>query len=128
MVNDVFFHEDYYRQIELIPEENYFKTLRNLGQTPTDEKNFNGFSKMTIRDCTMDKVMEELCSIRHELKAIGININQMTRVFNTYPEHKRREISARLSFQKYMAIEAQVDRLLETVSKLAVKWLSSDKP
>lgn len=56
------------------------------------------------------------------------NINQMTRVFNTYPEPKRREISARLSFQKYMAIEAQVDRLLETVSKLAVKWLSSDKP
>lgn len=89
---------------------------------------YNRKIRVYTYDCTMDKVMEELCDIRHELKAIGININQMTRVFNTYPEPKQREIFARLSFQKYMAIEAKVDRLLEIVSNLAVKWLSSDKP
>lgn len=89
---------------------------------------YNRKIRVYTYDCTMDKVMEELCGIRSELKAIGININQMTRVFNTYLEPKQREIFARLGFQKYMAIEAKVDRLLEIVSKLAVKWLSSDKP
>jgi hypothetical protein len=34
-------------------------------------------------DVTMNAPMEELASIRKELKAIGININQQTRYFHT---------------------------------------------
>lgn len=88
---------------------------------------YNRKIRVYTYDCTMDKVMEELCSIRLELKAIGININQMTRAFNIYRGPKQREIFARLGFQKYMIIEQKVGRLLEIVSELAQKWLSGDK-
>ncbi|QDW24740.1 plasmid mobilization relaxosome protein MobC [Pedobacter sp. KBS0701] len=36
----------------------------------------------THRDVTMNAPMEQLTNIRKELKAIGININQITRTFN----------------------------------------------
>lgn len=88
---------------------------------------YNRKVRVVTYDCTMDKVMEELADIRSEINSIGVNINQITRVFNTCPEPKRREIFARLGFQKYVQIERKVERLLEIVSHLAKKWLSEDK-
>jgi hypothetical protein len=75
-------------------------------------------------DETLNLVMEELAALRGEIKSIGININQVTRLFNTYPEQRRKEFYAKIAFNQYLGIETKIDRLLTIVSKLAKKWLS----
>lgn len=75
-------------------------------------------------DETMDLLMEELANLRGQIKAIGVNINQITRFFNTYPEPRRKEFYARTAFSEYLEIEVKIDRLLEIISKLAKQWLS----
>lgn len=75
-------------------------------------------------DETLNLVMEELAALRGEIKSIGININQVTRLFNTYPEERRKEFYAKIAFNQYWGIETKIDRLLTIVSKLAKKWLS----
>jgi hypothetical protein len=67
--------------------------------------------------------MEELAQLRTEIKLIGININQMTKLFNTFPELQRKDVYARLGFEQYLKIESKVDRLVELISELGRKWL-----
>src|ERR1700744_4122482 len=45
-------------------------------------------------DASLDKVMEELSTIRKELQAIGININQVTRQFHMQDSSEGRLIKA----------------------------------
>jgi len=75
-------------------------------------------------DETMDLLMEELASLRGQIRAIGVNINQITRLFNTYPEPRRKEFYAKTAFNEYLQIEGKIDRLLEIISKLSKQWLS----
>jgi hypothetical protein len=75
-------------------------------------------------DETLNLVMEELAALRGEIKSIGININQVTRLFNTYPEERRKEFYAKIAFNHYLGIESKIDRLLTIISKLAKRWLS----
>lgn len=77
------------------------------------------------KDKTLDNVMEELAKLRSEIRAIGVNINQITRFFNTYPEPQRKSLYAKMAFQQYQAIEPKIDELFEIISKLAKKWLSA---
>jgi hypothetical protein len=80
--------------------------------------------KVVTKDLTLDNLMEELAKLRTEIKAIGVNINQITKKFNTYPEPSRKAFFAKVAFQEYQAIEPKIDQLLTIISKLAKKWLS----
>jgi len=55
--------------------------------------------------------MEELARLRTEFKRIGLNINQITKLFNSYPEPLQKATYAKLAFDNYLAIETKVDRL-----------------
>ena len=81
--------------------------------------------KTITRDMTFDNTMEALSHLRTEINLIGININQITKLFNSYPEPQRKAIYAKLAFDNYLRIESKVDRLLEIVSQLALKWLQA---
>jgi hypothetical protein len=80
--------------------------------------------KVFTRDMTLDNLMEELARLRGEIRAIGVNINQMTKQFNTFPEWQRKELFARMGFHKYQDLQPKVDQLLAIIGKLAKKWLS----
>lgn len=80
--------------------------------------------KVYTRDLTLDNLMEELARLRTEIRAIGVNINQITRLFNTYPEPQKKHFYAKMAFKEYQAIDSQVTQLLAIISKLAKKWLS----
>ena len=80
--------------------------------------------RVYTRDLTLDNLMEELARLRTEIRAIGVNINQMTKLFNTYPEPQRKLLYAKLAFNEYLKIESKTDQLLTIISKLAKKWLS----
>jgi len=80
--------------------------------------------KVFVRDQTLDNLMEELARLRNEVRSIGININQITRHFNTYPEPQRKALYAKMAFQEYLNVEPKINELLTIISKLAQKWLS----
>lgn len=75
-------------------------------------------------DCSLDKVMEELAALRGEIKAIGININQVVRSFNSYTEPRKREFYAKVAFDQYNGLNKKIDQVFEIISKLSKKWLS----
>lgn len=84
----------------------------------------NRVIRTSSHDGTFDQTMEMLSAIRNELRAIGVNINQITRFFNSYPDARRKEFYAKTAFRTYLEIDSRVNQLLQIVSKVAQKWLS----
>lgn len=80
--------------------------------------------KIYTYDRSLDMVMEELAALRAEIRAIGVNINQITRLFNTYPEPRTKEFYAKIAFKEYVLIETKIDQLLAIITKLSKRWLS----
>ncbi|WP_316809220.1 mobilization protein [Pedobacter agri] len=78
---------------------------------------------MLNRDASMSGPMEELTSIRKELKSIGVNINQQTRHFHTAENESQRAFYFMRTSDLYKNVGQKVDRLLVLVSKLSLKWL-----
>jgi hypothetical protein len=81
--------------------------------------------KITLfyKDMTLNDTMEELALIRKELRAIGININQITRSFNQDKAETQRAFYVLKVADQYKKVDAKVDELLALISKLAEKWL-----
>ncbi|WP_448635247.1 plasmid mobilization relaxosome protein MobC [Pedobacter panaciterrae] len=79
--------------------------------------------KCFYKDVTLNPVMEELAQIRKELKAIGININQITRSFNQDKVESHRAFYVLKVADHYKKVDEKVDRLLILISQLAERWL-----
>lgn len=75
------------------------------------------------RDITVDQVVEELASIRKELNAIGVNINQIVHHFHIAETAEQRMFQALKVAQQYDKVGEKVERLLEMVSGISKKWL-----
>lgn len=75
------------------------------------------------RDNTADAIMEELISIKKELNAIGVNINQVTHFFHTAESGEQRMFQVLKIAEQYSKVDGKVERLLELVSEVAKKWL-----
>jgi len=75
------------------------------------------------KDASMDAPMEILTGIQKELKAIGININQITRHFNSMAGERQRWFQIKRAAQYYSQVDAKVSLLLTLISQLAKKWL-----
>lgn len=65
------------------------------------------------KDISMNGPMEELASIRKELKAIGININQITKAFHTTSDPERKYVYSMKAFK--------------TNHQIKEKWITSCK-
>lgn len=83
--------------------------------------------RILVHDDTTDALLEELAALRGEIKAIGVNINQITRYFNTYPEDSRKQFFAKIGLAKFIEMENKVDHLTGMISELCAKWLSESK-
>ena len=80
--------------------------------------------KVFTQDQTFNNLMEELSKLRSEIRAIGVNINQITRFFNTYPDRTRKEFYAKTAFAAYVDLQPKIEQLLLIISNLSKKWLS----
>ncbi|TCD00740.1 mobilization protein [Pedobacter frigidisoli] len=78
---------------------------------------------MLTRDLTMNAPMEELASIRKELRSIGININQQTKHFHTSENEAQRSFYFMRTSDLYKNVGGKVDRLLELVTQMSMRWL-----
>jgi len=82
--------------------------------------------KITLfyKDITLNAAMEELALIRKELKAIGININQLTK--GCHIANKKNQPADHLLFhiaKLYHTVDQKTDDLLRIINQLAQKWL-----
>lgn len=75
------------------------------------------------KDASMDAPMEVLIGIQKELKAIGNNINQITRQLNGSMSDGQRWYHVKRAAVYYKQVDTKVSLLLSLISQLAKKWL-----
>src|SRR3569833_3905050 len=80
--------------------------------------------RVYVHDETLDHWLEELARLREEIRAIGVNINQITRHFNTYPEPIRKATYAKMAFAEYQNVQPRIEEIWMVMKKLTDKWLS----
>ncbi len=80
--------------------------------------------KVFRHDESLDLVMEELAANRAEIRSIGVNINQMAKLFNTYPELEKKIYYAKNGYDRFLRLENNIETLLDKVDKLSHRWLS----
>ena len=74
-----------------------------------------------LRDSTMDGVDNELAGIRTELKAIGININQITHAFHVADTPAQKVLHASEVAAQYHKVGEKVNLLLALIADLPDK-------
>jgi hypothetical protein len=72
------------------------------------------------RDATMDGIAAELAGIKKEIKAIGTNINQVTRYFNSTGIPNQKIFEALKILDEYKKITGPVEKVVTIISNL--KW------
>jgi hypothetical protein len=108
-----------YQRLDKLCKESDCQSIAEVARKILSKERINCFYK----DATMNAPMEEMALIRKELKAIGININQQTRFFNSCKSQAERAFHANKTIPLYQSVGEKVDRLLLIISKLAVQWL-----
>jgi hypothetical protein len=84
----------------------------------------NGTITIYHKDASMDSTMEQLVSIRRELKAIGINMNQVTKNFHQTNDDNRKAFYALKLTAQYQEAASRINLLLSLISQLSKKWLA----
>lgn len=111
---------DLYKKLDKILKESECGSIAEVARKILTNRKINCFYK----DISMNAPMEELASIRKELKAIGININQITRNFNQEKtKETQRQYYVLQVAELYKKVDTKVDKLLRLVAMLTEKWL-----
>ncbi len=76
------------------------------------------------KDASMDDAMEQLVLIRRELKAIGINMNQVTRSYHQSRNENTKAYYALKLAAQYQEAATRINLLLSLISQLSKKWLA----
>lgn len=64
------------------------------------------------KDASSDAISVELTGIRKELKAIGTNVNQITRYFNSTSIPQQKIYEALKVLEEYKKVSGQIEKLL----------------
>jgi hypothetical protein len=79
--------------------------------------------RVLTHDDSLEQYMETLSSIQRELRAIGININQITRHFNTSSAENQKMFHSMKIAEQYNQVGVKVEQLLSVVNQIAKQWL-----
>lgn len=113
-----------YRRIEELQKNSGCGSLAEVARRMLFAKPITVFQ----RDVTMNATMEELVSIRRELRLIGVNINQITRHFNQDKEGRHRSYYVMQVADLYKLVGQKVEALMPIIEQLAEKWLRKSSP
>jgi len=113
-------NERKYQQLQGLLEKNGNMDMSTLLRNILENRHV----KIYVHDETLDLWLEELARLRGEIRYIGVNINQITRHFNTYPEPIRKATFAKLAFEEYQKVQPRIEAIWEIVKKISDKWLS----
>lgn len=105
-----------YEKLEALRKDTNCLTLGELARRVLQKEEIIFYHK----DATMDGVAAELAVIRKELNAIGTNINQVTRYFNSKSLPNEKIFEALRILDDYRKITTPVEKLLTIISN--IKW------
>lgn len=71
------------------------------------------------RDATMDGVAAELAGIKKELRSIGVNVNQVTRYFNSKALPSAKIFEALKILDEYKKVTSRCDLVLSGIDKIS---------
>lgn len=75
------------------------------------------------KDISFEAPVQELIQIRNELRAIGVNINQITHHFHSAETNNQKMFYALKVAESYREVGDKVNVLVEMVARLGEKWL-----
>lgn len=108
-----------FKRLEKISKNSDTHSVGEAARKILSKENITVFYK----DTTLNAAMEELALIRKELRAIGININQVTKAFHSDKRENSQLFQIRRIAELYQKVEAKTDVLLVLINRLAEKWL-----
>lgn len=111
--------EKAFDRLERLRQESNCSTIGELARKVLSNQGIKCF----YIDRSLPAVMEELALIRKELKAIGTNINQLTRSFNSTRDENVKAFYVLKVSDLYKNVDAKVTQLLSIISSLSEKWL-----
>jgi ABC-type transport system substrate-binding protein len=111
--------EGTYQKLETIRQNSDCQTVPEVIRRIIGEEKITWYQK----DTSMDAPMEILITIQQELKAIGININQVTRQLNGSISEGQRWYHIKRATIYYKQVDNKVSLLLTLISQLAKSWL-----
>jgi hypothetical protein len=112
-------NEQTYRKLEALLMQDPLNDMSRLVRTILENRPVRIFR----RDLTAADIVEEIARLRTEICRIGVNINQITKHINRYPELQRKHYFAKLAFDRYGALEPKIDHLIGIISEKVEKWL-----
>ncbi|NOS93039.1 MAG: plasmid mobilization relaxosome protein MobC [Cyclobacteriaceae bacterium] len=111
--------EEVYQRLDELRGKSDCQTIGELARRILSKDKITLFHK----DASLDGPMEELTSIRKELKAIGTNINQITHSFHLATTDTKKNFQALRIVEEYKKVGLRVDKLFELITQLSRKWL-----
>jgi S-adenosylhomocysteine hydrolase len=111
--------EKAFNRLEKLRETSNCSTIGELARKVLSNQEIKCF----YIDRSLPAVMEELALVRKELKAIGTNINQLTRSFNSTHDENAKAFYVLKVSDLYKTVDAKVNELLSIISSLSKKWL-----
>lgn len=111
--------ETVFKKLEKLQQESNCQSVGEVARKILSREKILCFYK----DVSLNAPMEELASIRKELKAIGININQQTHRFHISDSEAQRAFYVLKTADLYKKVGEKVDTALVLISKLAEQWL-----
>jgi hypothetical protein len=110
--------EEFYNKLERWTESSNCRTVTELARMILYEERIVWYTK----DSRMDATAAELAGIRRELRAIGVNINQVTRYFHSTDIPVQKIHDALKILDEFKAVSTKVDALLEAISNFSDQW------
>lgn len=108
-----------FKRLEKISESSDTQTVGEAARKILSREKITLFYK----DITLNATMEELALIRKELRAIGININQITKAFHSDKREDSQIFQINRVTRLYEKVEGKTDTLFIIINRLAEKWL-----
>jgi len=106
--------EAFYNKLEGLRKNSNCQTLGEFARMILQKEEIIWYHK----DASLDTVTVELTAIRKELKAIGTNVNQVTRYFNGTTIPNQKIFDALKILDEYKKVTSQVDKLLTLLDNI----------
>ena len=108
-----------YKRLSEILRSSNCQTIGQLARKILSHERITVYHK----DKSLEAPVQELIQIRNELRAIGVNINQITHYFHTADSNNRKMFYALKVAESYREVGEKVNVLVDMVARLGEKWL-----
>lgn len=108
-----------YKRLENLKRHSDCHSMGELARRVLSSGNITLFHK----DASMNESAEKLTMIYKELKAIGVNMNQITRHFHQAHEPHRKAYLALQIADLYKQADIKISMVLTLISQLSKRWL-----